>query len=53
MNINAAVGGKAGVSREQIEGALGVREEAELSERERLALAYADRGSATPAGRRT
>jgi alkylhydroperoxidase family enzyme len=48
MDINAAVGGKAGVSREQIEAALGVREGTELSERERLALEYADRVSATP-----
>jgi alkylhydroperoxidase family enzyme len=48
MDINAAVGGKAGVSREQIEAALGVRDGTELSERERLALEYADRVSATP-----
>jgi alkylhydroperoxidase family enzyme len=48
MDINAAVGGKAGVSREKIEAALGVRDGTELSERERLALEYADRVSATP-----
>ena len=48
MDINAAVGGKAGVSREKIEAALGVRKRNELSERERLALEYADRVSATP-----
>ncbi len=48
MDINAAVGGKAGVSREKIEAALGVREGNGLSERERLALEYADRVSATP-----
>jgi alkylhydroperoxidase family enzyme len=48
MDINAAVGGKAGVSREQIEAALGSREWNKLSERERLALEYADRVSATP-----
>jgi alkylhydroperoxidase family enzyme len=48
MDINAAVGGKAGVSREQVEAALGVRDGTELSERERLALEYADRVSATP-----
>jgi alkylhydroperoxidase family enzyme len=48
MDINAAVGGKAGVSREQIEAALGVRDGTELSERERLALEYADRVSTTP-----
>ena len=48
MDINAAVGGKAGVSREKIEAALGVREWNELTERERVALEYADRVSATP-----
>ena len=48
MDINAAVGGKAGLSREQIEAALGMRESSTLSERERIALAYADRVSATP-----
>ena len=48
MDINAAVGGKGGVPREKIEAALGTREWHELSERERLALEYADRVSATP-----
>ena len=48
MDINAAVGGKAGLSREQIEAALGVNEPGHLSERERVALEYADRVSATP-----
>jgi len=48
MDINAAVGGKAGVSREKIEAALGVRDGTALSERERLALEYADRVRATP-----
>ena len=48
MDINAAVGGKAGVSREKIEAALSVRDGTELSARERLALEYADRVSATP-----
>jgi alkylhydroperoxidase family enzyme len=48
MDINAAVGGKAGLSREKIEAALGIRESAALSERERIALEYADRVSATP-----
>src|SRR5215471_20485696 len=48
MDINAAVGGKAGLSREKIEAALGIKESRTLSERERLALAYADRVSATP-----
>ena len=48
MDINAAVGGKAGLSREKIEAALGVEECSDLSERERVALEYADRVSATP-----
>jgi alkylhydroperoxidase family enzyme len=48
MDINAAVGGKAGLSRDQINGALGVRQSATLSERERVALEYADRVSTTP-----
>jgi alkylhydroperoxidase family enzyme len=48
MDINAAVGGQAGLSREAIEAALGVKESGTLSERERIALEYADRVSATP-----
>src|SRR5215831_9831685 len=48
MDINAAVGGKAGLSRETIEAALGTGEWGHLSERERIALEYADRVSATP-----
>jgi alkylhydroperoxidase family enzyme len=48
MDINAAVGGKAGLSREKIEAALGIRESNGLPERERLALEYADRVSAPP-----
>src|SRR5215475_2874383 len=48
MDINAAVGGKAGLSREQIEAALGMKESSNLSERKRIALEYADRVSATP-----
>ena|SRR5215831_531969 len=48
MDINAAVGGKAGLSREKIEVALGFAEPHDLSERERVALEYADRVSATP-----
>jgi alkylhydroperoxidase family enzyme len=48
MDINAVVGGKAGLSREKIEAALGITATADLSERERLALEYADRVSATP-----
>jgi len=48
MDINAAVGGRAGLSRAKIEAALGVGTSTELSERERVALDYADRVSATP-----
>jgi alkylhydroperoxidase family enzyme len=48
MDINAAVGGKAGLSRETIEAALGIQESSDLPERERIALEYADRVSATP-----
>jgi alkylhydroperoxidase family enzyme len=48
MDINAAVGGKAGLSRDKIEVALGITATTDLSEREELALEYADRVSATP-----
>jgi AhpD family alkylhydroperoxidase len=48
IDINAAVGGRAGLSRETIEAALGVKESRNLSERERIALEYADRISAIP-----
>src|SRR5919109_686229 len=48
MDINAAVGGKQGLSQAKIDAALGIRDTAELSTRERLALEYADRVSATP-----
>src|SRR5262245_15820046 len=48
MDINAAVGGKAGLSPAQIDAALGGEAVGALSERERLALEYADRVSATP-----
>ena len=50
MDLNAAVGGKKGLSCEKIEVALGVgpAESANVSLREHLALAYADRVSATP-----
>ena len=48
MDINAAVGGKAGLSPEQIAAALGMQDSSHLSERERIALEYADRISATP-----
>jgi alkylhydroperoxidase family enzyme len=48
MDIHAAVGGAAGLSRTKIEAALGVTDGSDLSKRERLALEYADRVSATP-----
>jgi alkylhydroperoxidase family enzyme len=48
MDINAAVGGKVGLSRTTIEAALGINASSDLSERERIALEYADRVSATP-----
>jgi alkylhydroperoxidase family enzyme len=48
MDINAAVSGKADLSPEKIEAALGIKESSDLSERERIALEYADRVSATP-----
>jgi|SRR5215468_4869508 len=48
MDINAADGGRAGLSQGAIEAALGVKESSKLSERERIALEYADRVSATP-----
>lgn len=50
MDINAAVGGKRGLSREKIDAALalGAPFPALFSPRERLALEYADRVSATP-----
>ena len=48
MDMHAAVGGKAGLSPAKIEAALGSGAADELSRRERLALEYADRVSATP-----
>jgi alkylhydroperoxidase family enzyme len=50
MDINAAGGGAAGLSQEKLEIALGSRKDisAILTPRERLALEYADRVSATP-----
>lgn len=48
MDINAAFGGKAGLSWDKIEAALGLKESSDLSERERIALEYADRVSVTP-----
>ena len=50
MDINAAVGGKRGLSPEKIAAAVGVGEPpaTALSGRERLAVEYADRVSATP-----
>ena len=49
MDMHAAVGGKKGLTQERILAALTVDEEPEdLSERERIALEYANRVSATP-----
>ena len=48
MDIHAAGGGRAGLGRAKIEAALGMNESTDLSERERIALEYADRVSATP-----
>ena len=48
MDIHAAVGGKEGLSRDKIEAALGVKDTASLTERERVALEYADRITAVP-----
>src|SRR5712692_828325 len=48
MDANAAVGGRAGLGRSKIEAALGMTGVDGLSERERIALEYADRVSATP-----
>ena len=48
MDINSAVGGKAGLAPGKVEAALGLRDASDLSERERVALEYADRVSATP-----
>lgn len=48
MDIHAAVGGKQGLSRDKIDAALGVKDTASLTERERVALEYADRVTATP-----
>lgn len=48
MDINAAVGGRRGLTSEKIDAALGLRDPSGLSSRERLALEYTDRVSATP-----
>jgi alkylhydroperoxidase family enzyme len=48
MDIHAAVGGTNGLSRSKIEAALGIGGASDLTERERVALEYADRVSATP-----
>ena len=48
MDINSAVGGKVGLARGKVEAALGMNDAGDLSERERVALEYADRVSATP-----
>jgi alkylhydroperoxidase family enzyme len=48
MDIKCRGRRKAGLSPEQIEAALGMKESSHLSERERIALEYSDRVSATP-----
>src|SRR5215510_14363537 len=48
MDIHAAVGGDVGLPRSKIEAALGIGGASDLTERERVALEYADRVSATP-----
>ena len=48
MDINAAVGGKSGLARDKMEAALDMRDWQGLTDRERLALEYTDRVSATP-----
>jgi len=48
MDLHAAVGGGAGLTRAKIDAALGLTDGSELSDRERLALEYADRVSTTP-----
>lgn len=48
MDMHAAVGGKVGVSQAKIEAALTPDLSNALSRRERVALEYADRVSATP-----
>ncbi len=48
MDMHAAVGGDEGLSREKIEAALEMADASSLSEREQLALEYADGVSATP-----
>ena len=48
MDINAAVGGKRGLTRQKIDAALGIDPGVALSERERISLEYSDRVSATP-----
>ncbi len=48
MDIHAAVGGKEGLSREKIDAALCVKDTESLTERERVALEYADRITAVP-----
>lgn len=48
MDMHAAVGGKVGLPPSKIDAALGWDESNELSQREKIALQYADRVSATP-----
>ena len=48
MDIHSAVGGQEGLSQDKIDAALGNNDGSMLSDRERLALEYADRVTATP-----
>jgi len=48
MDINAAVGGKHGLTQPKVDAALGIGGADALSAREQLALEYADHVSATP-----
>ena len=48
MDMHAAVGGKEGLGRDKIDAALGVKDTGSLTERERVALEYADRITAVP-----
>jgi len=48
MDINAAVGGKLGLTGEKIEATLGTGDAVALDARERLTLEFADRVTATP-----
>ncbi|MGH7803328.1 MAG: carboxymuconolactone decarboxylase family protein [Candidatus Binatia bacterium] len=48
MDINAAVGGQSGLTKEKIEAAFGTGDASALDARERLVVEYADRVTSTP-----